>query len=89
LFIFEYCFFIDSSINKKRIILFGLGIVTFIVGFVFLSFVAWWLNGIAGVEDIVWETVRRGIIATGAYALVGLVFIAIGMILTVLSKFEK
>ena len=74
--------------NKKGILL-GLGIVTFIVGFAFLSFVAWWLNAIAGLDDIIWEITRRGVIATGAYTLVGLALIAIGMIFTTLSKLEK
>ena len=74
--------------NKKRILL-DLGVVTFIIGFILLSFVAWWLNGIAGNEDIYWGTIRRGILATGAYTLIGLALVTIGMIFTVLSKFEK
>jgi hypothetical protein len=74
--------------NKNKILL-GLGIVTFIIGFIILSFVAWWLNLAAGNEDVFWETARRGILTNGAYTLIGLALVTIGMIFAILSKFER
>ena len=74
--------------NRKKIIL-GLGIVTFIVGFGFISFVAWWLNLLAAQETVTWHATQRGVVATGAYTLVGLALVAIGMIITLLAKLKK
>jgi hypothetical protein len=77
--------------SKKHIILFAFAIVTFIIGFILIAFTAWWLNGIAGVsvEDFSWEISRRGVLATGAYTIVGLALVSIGMIVTLLTKLEK
>ena len=75
--------------NRRKIIVLGLGIVTFIVGFALLAFSSWWLIGISGKEDVVWEIVRRGTIATGAYSLIGLALQAIGIIVLLFTKFEK
>ena len=77
--------------NKKHNILIAFAIIAFIIGFVLIAFTAWWLNGIAGIslEDFTWEITRRGVIATGAYTLVGLALVSIGMIVTLLTKFEK
>ncbi len=74
--------------NRKYVVL-TLGIITFIVGFALLAFVSWWLIGISGQENVVWETVRRGTIATGAYTLIGLALEAIGIIVILFTKFEK
>lgn len=74
---------------NRKIIVLGLGIVTFIVGFALLAFSSWWLIGISGQENVVWETVRRGTITMGSYSIVGLALVSIGVIVILLAKFAK
>lgn len=74
--------------NKKTITL-GFGIVVFLAGLVLLSFVALWVNGIAGDDTLTWQMVRRGIVNTGAHILIGLALITIGMIIVLFAKSDK
>ena len=73
---------------RKGIVL-GLGIVSFIVGFALLAFSSWWLIGISGQENVVWESVRRGTITMGSYSIVGLALVSISVIVILLAKFDK
>jgi hypothetical protein len=47
------------------------------------------LAGISADENFVWDIYRRGVVATGAWLLVGLFLISIAMILTLLVKTDK
>jgi len=73
--------------DRKKIIL-GLGVVTFIIGFIFISLVSWMLNMSAGREGDMTLTFEF-ISALGMWTLVGLALIAIGVIVILLIKFEK
>ena len=68
--------------NKRRIEL-GLGILAFIVGFIFLSIVSWLINTESG------EVTIYFLRAVGSWSLIGLALISLGVIVILLVKFEK
>ncbi|MBN2600347.1 MAG: hypothetical protein JXA75_07395 [Candidatus Thermoplasmatota archaeon] len=63
----------------------GLGIIAFIVGFIFLSLVSWSLN----TKEVDPETITVNIFrALGAWSLIGLALISIGIVIILLVKLE-
>ena len=71
--------------NRKKIIL-GLGTVTFIIGFVFISLASWFLNMSAGGDN---APTFEFLSVMGLWSLLGLALVAIGVIVILLTKFEK
>ena len=71
--------------DRKKIIL-GLGTLTFIVGFLFISAASWFLNMAAGGDN---TPTLEFLSVTGLWSLVGLALVAIGVIVILLIKFEK
>lgn len=74
--------------NRKKIIL-GLGTVTFIIGFVFISLASWMLNMAAGREGDIEKISFEFVSVMGLWTLLGLALVAIGVIVILLTKFEK
>jgi hypothetical protein len=71
--------------RKKRIL--GLGILTFIIGFLFVSLASINLNLATGRADV--STSEFVIINSGLWSFLGLVLVGIGFIVVLLLKFEK
>lgn len=64
----------------------GIGILAFIVGFIFLSVVSWLIN----TKDIDPDTITVNFFwGLGAWSLIGLALISIGVIVILLARFEK
>jgi hypothetical protein len=76
--------------NRNHIIQGG-AILAFMCGFILLSFVAWWYNGLASMDasDIMWESTRTGVVAMGAWLMVGISLVTVAMIVTLIVKSEK
>jgi hypothetical protein len=76
--------------NRNHIIQ-GLAIIVFICGFILLSFVAWWYNSLASMDagDIMWESTRKGVVATGAWLMIGIALVTVAMIVTLVVKVQK
>ena len=71
---------------KRNAVMLGLGVGAFIVGFVLLSVVSWFLN----TKDVVPEEITTDFLRSlGAWSLIGLALIAIGIIMILLMKSEK
>ncbi|KYK21263.1 hypothetical protein AYK25_08400 [Thermoplasmatales archaeon SM1-50] len=76
----------------RNTIILSVAVIVFIAGFILCVFSLWWWFGLAGIsadEHFVWDTYRRGVVATGAWLLVGLALISIAMIVTLLVKTSK
>jgi len=71
--------------NKKKVIL-GLGIITFIVGFIFISITSWFLNMRTGEER---PPTFEFISVMGLWSLLGLALVSIGVIVILLIKFNN
>jgi len=70
---------------RKKIQL-GLGILAYIVGFIFLAVVSWIIN----TRDLDPETITINFLrGLGAWSLIGLALISIGIIVILLVRFEK
>ncbi len=69
--------------DRKKIIL-GLGILTFIIGFIFISFASLTLNLAAG-RDL--TPTHEFVSVMGLFSLLGLALVAIGVIVILLIKF--
>jgi hypothetical protein len=83
--------------NRNKIVL-GLGILTFFVGFIFISLVSFFANtrvlDVNDMEDItelqiMYEGEARFTRTMGSWSLLGLALISIGVIVILLTKFEK
>jgi hypothetical protein len=66
-----------------------LGIIVFLVGLGILSFVEWYINGIAGDRSIEWYMVQRGIVNSGSQLIIGIALVTIGMIVVLFAKSDK
>jgi len=73
----------------RKTIIMSLGVVIFLIGLGILSFVAWYINGIAGDDTLTWQMVRRGIVNSGSHILIGLALITIGMVVVLFAKSDK
>jgi hypothetical protein len=74
---------------KRTTLLLSGAVITFLIGFILCAIALWWWFGLAGIsadEHFVWDIYRRGVIATGAWLLIGLALLAIAMIVTLLVK---
>lgn len=71
--------------NRKKIEM-GIGILAFIVGFIFLSVVSWLINTKDIDPDTITVNFFRGL---GVWSLIGLALISIGVIVILLARFEK
>ena len=78
-------FLIDVIMNTRKIEL-GLGILAFIVGFIFISLVSFFSNTRVVDEG---NMESQFISTMGLWFLLGLALIAIGVIVILLVKFEK
>jgi hypothetical protein len=83
--------------NRNKIVL-GLGIIVFIVGFIFVSLVSFFLNTrVIDVNNIevaselksMFESESQYIHTMGLWSLLGLALISIGIIMILLVKTEK
>ena len=83
--------------NRNKIVL-GLGILTFFVGFIFISLVSFFANtrviDVYDIESIselqfVFSLESRFISTMGSWSLLGLALVAIGVIVILLVRFEK
>jgi hypothetical protein len=77
---------------KRNTIILGLVAIAFLVGLMLCAVSVWWWFGLAGIsadEHFVWDIYRRGVVATGAWLLVGLAIISVAMIVTFMVKTNK
>jgi hypothetical protein len=74
--------------NRKTITL-VCGVVVFLAGLILLSFVALFVNSMAGDNTLTWEMARRQIIDTGAHLLIGIALVTMGMIILLFVKSDK
>jgi hypothetical protein len=74
--------------NRKTITL-VCGVVVFLAGLILLSFVALFVNSMAGDNTLTWEMARRQIVNTGAHLLIGIALVTMGMIILLFVKSDK
>ena len=83
--------------NRNKIVL-GLGILTFFVGFIFISLVSFFANtrvidvyDIESISELQFEfsLESRFVSTMGSWSLLGLALISIGVIVILLTKLEK
>ena len=72
--------------DRKKIIL-GSGILTFIIGFILISFATLTLLLLSGRSDF--EPTHEGLLVPGLFCFLGLALVAIGVIVILLIKFVK
>ncbi len=71
--------------NRKKIIL-GLGILTFLIGFAFISTACYFLNMRVGMDN---PLNIEFIQVMGLWSFLGLAIEAVGFVVILLTKFEK
>ena len=80
---------------NRNIIIRILAVMIFIFGFILIAFTSWWLFTVADIDPPDeyslwdWDRCRKGGLIWGAWSLVGLALISIGMIVTLLVKTDK